>query len=154
MTSLIQTTFKDLQWLGSWSMLNYSSDDEYCISHLSALTFLYQPACKLIKMLILPGKKLTVSFNQSKCSGWAMARQSRTIRAFSDVALWCQITLLKNPLCTSIFFQQNMKQRVPCPHHACWIVNQWFPGGAALQWSYQIDKSGQIQDPLQPPASY
>lgn len=38
-TSLIQTTFKDLQWLGSWSMLNYSPDDEYCISHLSALTF-------------------------------------------------------------------------------------------------------------------
>lgn len=63
-----------------------------------------------------------------------MVRQSRTIRPSSDATLWCQIALLINPLCTSIFFQQNMKQRVPCTNHDCRIISQWFPGGVTLPW--------------------
>lgn len=48
-----------------------------------------------------------------------------TIRASSDVALWCQIGI--NPLCTSIFFQRNMKQKVSDPSHDCWIRKPMIP---------------------------
>lgn len=63
----------------------------------------------------------------------------QTIKCSSDVSLWCQITLLTNPLCASIFFaQKSLNSESTSP-----VVSWWFPPVERCLWEV-IELTNQV----------